>query len=456
MNYIQTIKKHRRLTLGALVVIIGVIGALYLLSGDTDVPAEEKQLPLVSVQNISDLREGGEIEITSTIKSTSSAPLIARQGGRVTGLSANLGDNIRQGALVAQIDGASVANPVRAQITGLNNSLTALEKVSIAASQSAAVAIDLAKTNLNAATAVSPINLENANVAREQADLAVEQARLALEDALETANDDVIRAADIATKNAGLAQDQATLVRQLAQNNTAVSVAQARAGVETAQAAAARSVAEIGSQRSQLQTQLGVAQAQLRQQQVSSPISGQIVRLSVQIGDYVTPGQQVGEVNGLSGARLTIQVPGGVRQLLTTQQQLKLTTKEQSFFGSVARLASVPASATGLWQVDISIISAPAEVMPNDIVTVKVPAGANSSGNLLVPLDSLVVRQAGTFIFTVASDGSVSSHKVKPLAFIGNFAEIEDAPLPLDSKIITEGNRTLQEGDIVAIRPASS
>lgn len=413
-------------------------------------PVTERQLPSVTTKTLAELATSTTVPYQAVVEPVSAAPLVARSGGRITGVKYSLGDNVPAGALVLEIDGRYEGNPTQAQAAGLQRSLTLQTTSEHSAITSAELAVTLAQKNVELAEASKPLNIEAAALARQQADLAVRNAELTLEDARDTGAEQAIRTADIAFKNARLAQDQATINRQLANRSQGITAQQARLNLSSTQAALASTQAQLDSQRQQLATQLQVTQAQLRQQQVVTPVSGEITRLNARVGDFVRPGETLGEVNGLAGAQVSLAVTAGVHDRLTIGQILPITTPQQTFSGVVSSLASVPAAATGLWQVDVIISSTPQPIHPSDIVTVHVPAGASQTGTYFVPLSALTIRQSGTVLFTISANNTAEEHQVDTLNFSDAFAEVSST-LPPTVRVVVEGNRTLQAGEAVVI-----
>lgn len=410
---------------------------------------KKTSLPQVSAVSLSELTKTNEISISGTLEPSTVAPLIARTGGRITALHFNLGSHIVAGTTIASVDTGIVANPTNAQITGLSHSLSIVTKLSKIAKEAAELAVSQAQANLNTVKNVQPFSLEQARIARRQADLQVENTRLTLSDARDSSNDNIIRVSDIANQAAGLAQDQTTIGLKLAQKQTQLTVNQATLALQSAQAAHDRVISETSLQAVQLQTQIDVAQQQFKLQQISSPVTGEITRLSIQPGSYVTPGKIVGEVNALSGARITLNVSTGVRNQLTLGQTVTIKANNQSFTGNISQFANTPYSNSGLWQIDIMVEATPSVVHPGSTVTVSLPVGRISSDNFYVPLDALVVRQTGIYIFTVKADKAIK-HPVTVIGYDAAFAEIQ-TNLASDTLIITKGNRTLRDGEDITV-----
>ncbi|MCH8285441.1 hypothetical protein IIB79_02815, partial [candidate division KSB1 bacterium] len=116
----------------ALLFFIGVIGGAGFYAKNKGVEDEvsvSEENILVDIKSLSELVKGVTIEKVATIKPAIGAPLIARTGGRVTGINFNLGDTVRAGQLIISIDTGVEANPARVQLNALQSSLAQLDNI---------------------------------------------------------------------------------------------------------------------------------------------------------------------------------------------------------------------------------------------------------------------------------------------------------------------------------------
>lgn len=421
-------------------------------SGESEEQQVEEMLTKVSVRQFSDLVNGSVIEKVATLEPANGAPLIARTGGRVTAVVAQLGEAVQAGSVIVAIDGAGEASPARAQLAGARNALASFDRIEREALASVDLAIGLSELSLDAVKAGRSLTAAQVAKGREQADLAVEQARLVFEDATEAEDrvEAVVRAADLAQKAAGLAQDQATIARDFADRSTGDVVNQTELGLLTALQAKDRLMADLAGQRVGIVAQVAAANAQVRLAQVTSPLAGQVTNLSVKVGDFVRPGEQVGEIIAFEGARVTIEVATGVREKLAVGQAVPIRSGSQDFTGEVVRLADAPRTDIALWQVDIFIASTPEVVHPGELVTVVLPVGSATETAAFIPLDVVVVRQDGIVLFTVDDEGLVHEHIVETIGFTGSFVEAY-VTVADDARVVVSGNRTLRDGERVEV-----
>ena len=441
---------RKGLSLVVLMVLIALFIGLAVVkqrsTGDTPTAVVQNR---VTTEPLITLADNATVEVSGTIEVTDSAPLIARTGGRVTKIHRVLGQVVPAGGLVAAIDGGVVGNPNQAQVLGISTSLGIFNDIQAAALQSADNAIDLAGLNLNAAQSTTGLNNDDALLARQLRDNTVLTKDFALSDARDGGTDTLIRTTDLAQQAAQLAQDQASLSRDLTAVAGSLSAKQADINLDSAVTARERLVADLASQRATLLTQLNVAKAQHTLQQVTAPLPGEVVSLTVRVGDFVTPGQIVGEVRGLAGLQVRVNVSEAVHQQLSLGQLVSINDGRKSFDGEIVGLAARVNSRTGFSQVDIALPNISDAILSGQSVTVTLPVTPREAGPLIVPLDVVTVRQSGSVIFTVQDD-VVIEHPVTIVAFEGDYVGIE-VDVPLMAAVVTTGNRTLQDGDHVLV-----
>jgi multidrug efflux pump subunit AcrA (membrane-fusion protein) len=434
-----------------LVVLVGGVGYFIRTQGEVGgLNGGEEEIPLVAVSSLGELVESVTIKKIATVEPAVGAPLVARAGGRVTSVRVNLGESVRAGQVILGVDGGVEASPARAQLAAFQSSLVVLNDIKREALRAADNAIRTAQLSVETARSGRILTTAQVTKSREQADLAVRQAELAFEDAVEAEQrvDQVVRAADIGLQAALISKEQAEIAGALANQQTGDALKQAEQGLNTARQARERIVVDIQSQRVSLEGQVATAAEQVKLSQVISPVSGQVTRLTVKRGDFVSPGQEVGEIMAFEGARINVDVTAGVREKLSIGQEVFISAQGQEFTGEIVRLADGPRTDIALWQVDIFISGTPEVVHPGDLVKVALPVGTVGEGALFIPLDAVVVRQDGVVLMTVNEEGVVSEHLVKPISYSGDYIEAV-VDVPGSAMVVVNGNRTLRAGDMV-------
>ena len=436
-----------------ILILLVVIVALFGLSANrssTEEATPEQAAQRVTTRPFARLLEDTAVTKTALVEPAVSAPLVARLGGRVTSLPYQLGDTVAAGTVVIEIDGDVAANPSQAQADGANEAVRLFDAIEDATIRSIDNAVAIAEITTDSAAKRRPLTEEDAALIRRLADNSVEETRLALQDARDGGDDDIIRTADLADKAAQFAQDQATVGRNLANLSASEATRQATLGLQAALLTQEQTVAELATQRAQLVTAARVAAEQVKLQQVTAPVNGEVTRLTVRVGDYVTPGQVIGEVNALEGAFLSLDVSAAVRNQLHLGQVVPIVADGQEFSGEVSRLANAASSQTSLWQVDITITSTPRVLEPSDTVMVLLPSSPSRDGSVFIPLDALTIRQSGPVLFTVTDANTALEHAVEVVGFDGDLVEAR-VNLTASDQVVVSGNRLLRTGDKVVI-----
>lgn len=455
LQYVSNIWKkwpHKGITY---VILLGVILALIVLiamrGGKVATPQPSvSPEPKVQAQTLEALSKTATIDTVTSVQLANSAPLVARLGGRVTKIYGPLGSYVQSGSVIVDIDGGSEANPARVQeenaslLLGLFNNIQTQTEASLNSS------IVLASNSLSAARAGSTITGAIQSKNRDLATNGINQAQIARDKALDAGNDFIIRSATVGVDAAKLAATQALLAQRLSNRETSDAVKQAQQNVASANIAKSQTLATLASQKAGLEAQLRSAAEQVRLMRVTAPLSGEVSRLSVQVGDFVHPGDVVGEVFGGNNATATLFIPSGARKGLYVGQAVDVVIDGETKTGIISALSANAGADTALWQVNIALKGA---AQAHSTVTVKLPIAAQNSNTLFVPLDAVNVRQSGAVVLTV-KDGIVTEHVFTPVHYYSNYVE-GTADIPSAALVITSGNRTLRDGDRVSVESNS-
>lgn len=433
------------LVLIALIILFVVLTITSRGSGTDGARDKEKVLPEVRVETIDEIARKATIDTTTNFELVNAAPLISRLGGRVTSINASLGSSVRLGQIVVGIDGAGEANPARVQVTNASISLGLFGAIESQTRASLDNAVAIAKSSFDSARAGKALNAEIQRKNKDMAENSVDIARANQEKSV-TADDDIlIRTANLAVNAAKLAQDQAQLAERVSLNQNADAVTMAQKNLAGAQIARNQTLANLASQKAGLEAQMRSAAEQVKLMQIIAPLSGEVSRLTVKVGDFVRPGDQIGEVAATGNARGTIFVPRAVRDGLRVGQVITLTIDGQETDGVVHAIAASPSATSSLWQIDITTSKS---VHPNSTVIVSLPIVSATAGATFIPLDALNVREGSVVVFTLDENDIVHEHEFVPIHYYNQLVEGK-TDLPITSRIVVSGNRTLRDGDHV-------
>ncbi len=261
-------------------VIALVIVALGALAYKTFKPKDTTPNYLTATAEIGDIENN--VMASGKVKALNTVDVGAQVSGEVTRLFVDVGDEVKKGDLIAQIDQVTQRN-------NLSNEQASLEQ-SEAALQSARAELLSRQAGLKSA----------------QADLASRQAEL------KQAQADFSRLQGLLAIDAISQQDYDTQATKVATAQAAV--ANARAAIDTAKAAIATTKANINSQQAALrksQTNVSTAQEDLSYTTIRAPMSGTVVSVTTEQGTTVNANQTAPTIvtlADLSTVRINAQI----------------------------------------------------------------------------------------------------------------------------------------------------
>ncbi|WP_201541889.1 efflux RND transporter periplasmic adaptor subunit [Psychrobacter faecalis] len=261
-------------------IIALVIVALGALAYKTFKPKDTTPNYLTATAEIGDIENN--VMASGKVKALNTVDVGAQVSGEVTRLFVDVGDEVKKGDLIAQIDQVTQKN-------NLSNEQASLEQ-SEAALQSARAESLSRQASLKSA----------------QADLASRQAEL------KQAQADFSRLQGLLAIDAISQQDYDTQATKVATAQAAV--ANARAAIDTAKAAIATTEANINSQQAALrksQTNVSTAQEDLSYTTIRAPMSGTVVSVTTEQGTTVNANQTAPTIvtlADLSTVRINAQI----------------------------------------------------------------------------------------------------------------------------------------------------
>lgn len=273
----RKISKKSAIKWGVIALIIVALGALAYTFLK---PEEEKPSYLTAPVEVGDIENN--VMASGKVKALNTVDVGAQVSGEVTNLYVEVGDEVKQGDLIAQIDQVTQKNSLSNEQASLEQSEAALQS---------AQAESLSK-QASLKSAYADLASRQAELRQAQADFSRLQGLLAI---------DAISQQDYDT--------QATKV-QTAQ----AAVANARAAIDTAQAAIATATANINSQQAALrksQTNVATAQEDLSYTTIRAPISGTVVSVTTEQGTTVNANQTAPTIvtlADLSTVRINAQI----------------------------------------------------------------------------------------------------------------------------------------------------
>lgn len=261
-------------------IIALIIIALALLAYTLLKPEEKTPNYLTATVVLGDIENN--VMASGKVKALNTVDVGAQVSGEVTRLYVDVGDEVQQGDLIAQIDQVTQKNTLSNEQASLEQSVAAIES---AQAETLSRQASLKSAQASLASRQSELRQAQTNFSRLQGLLDI----------------DAISQQEYDT--------QATAV-EVAQ----AAVANARAAIETAQAAIATATANVNSQQAALrksQTNVETAQEDLSYTTIRAPISGTVVSVTTEQGSTVNANQTAPTIvtlADLSTVRINAQI----------------------------------------------------------------------------------------------------------------------------------------------------
>lgn len=394
----------------ALLLIVLVIGAIAFVAGylprqkqdatvAAEVGAQEQQAPRVMVATVQTSKGGDHLVLPGDIQPVTEAPILARSTGYVKNRSVDIGDRVKAGQLLADIEAPELDQQVEQAQAALKQAQAAYDQ--------ATANYDQGKSNLDLAsvTAQRYGNLASRGVVSRQE------------------ND----------------QYQASYKSQQAQV----------AALEKAIAASKSAVASAEANLSRLRE----LQAY---KQVKAPFAGVVTVRNVDVGALINAGStllyRIAQIDTL---RTYVNLPQGAADSVKVGQSAKLTVTNfpgRVFLGRVARTANALDPATRTLLVEIQVPNTGGELLPGmySDVDLNIPVLEPPAE---IPADALIVRSDGTQVAVLRPDQTVHYQKVEISRDYGDHLDLAGG-LHAGEQVILHPNDSIHEG--VKVQPMTA
>ena len=399
-----------RLTITVIFLISAILIAIAFFAGyiplqkretllQSEVVQQEQALPRVEVIQVSRATGQSELELPGNIQAVTEAPILARADGYLKRRLVDIGDRVRAGQPVAEIEAPELDQQLRQAQAAVDQARAALEQ---------------ALANYEQGKA----NLELARVSAERWKQLTEQGIVSRQD-----ND----------------QYQAQFTAQTA---TVQALDRAIAAQRSSVAAAEANVARINEV--------------LGYRIVKAPFDGVITQRNVDVGALVASGNTLLYRIAQTGMlRTYVNVPQANANSVHQGQSAALTVSNlpgRRFAGKVARTASAldPTSRTML--VEIEVPNQDGSLFPGMYAQVDL-LGSRGIPPVLISAEALIYRAEGTQVAVVRSDHTVHLQKVVVGRDYGDRLEISQG-LQEGETIVANPGDIAQEG--VKIDPVTS
>ncbi|HVG28696.1 MAG TPA: efflux RND transporter periplasmic adaptor subunit [Pyrinomonadaceae bacterium] len=392
--------------------------------------AEAEAEPVVEVEvattSRAEVRE--YVEATGTLNAMPGheASFSAATAGRVTRVLAQVGQNVRAGQVLAELDRSVLAATVRQQEAAVEQARAQSRQARAASGSQSPIATDQIR----------------------QAEIAIAQARANQTQAQNSLN----RLQTLFTR--GIAARREVEEAQTALAVANASVAQAESALAAARVNATRGVNEARTQAavtaggvSAAAAGLQVAQAELARASIRSPIAGTVTKRSVNDGESVDPATPAFEVIDASSLDLVANLPAHYLGRVKTGNLAVVKIEpfpDREFEGGVVQVAPAVDAQTNTVAVRVRLPNPRGELRAGLFADARIAVEIHANA-LVVPEASLVVEGDETFVFVPKPDETVEKRRVTVGIRDAGRDEISEG-LREDERVVTAGAFGLEDG----------
>lgn len=474
--------------IGTLAALLVAGGIFWSLSDSGAVAGAEDTNPVVKVGRVADLMsDGGSLSIVAEIRSVSEAKISTESGGRVTRVSASLGDFVAAGKVLAEVENASQ----RAALLQAEGALDAAKAAAGGSRGSALTTVLTAYASVDDAINdaigqihTDPVDSESSfrvSTRDTQALADMESLRPTIKPILKRheAQEPTLTASSDFTAELALLEDELRHVRNYL--DTALKVLNAGvvrddisiatisayvADVAAARTAVTASLSAVITARTSLDPQGAVsssdasvkqaqgaynaALANLEKTIIRTPISGSLNNFTIKLGDFLAPAQQVAVVSNNGALEALAHVTEEDTTRIAVGQKIKL---EGDITGTITKIAPALDPVTRRIEVRIGLPANATKVLTNG-QSVRIELGEGEtpakpvSGPLSIPITALKIEATRTIVFIVENDHLVAK-EIKIGKLSGNSVQVSKG-LSADTEIVADA-RGLKDGDEVTV-----
>ncbi len=368
-----------------------------------------------------------ELTLPGNTEAVVVADIYARATGYVKSRSADIGDHVKAGQVLAQIESPELDQ-------GLEQARASTEEARAAWRQAQA----------NATRAEEAVVEARARLEASQAD-----------EALASATSE--RWTRLVDK--GVLPRQEGDERRYAFNARKADVAAAKAAVQTAQAAANAARASVVASEATIradEANVSRLERMVAFERVVAPFDGIITERMVEQGDLITSGGVAGgrklfAIAQPSVLRVQVNVPQTFAPDVKNGQEAELTVRERpgrTFVGKVARTANALNASSRTLLVEVQVDNKDGSLLPGMYSEVKFALPRTRPG-ILIPADSLITNAQGTRVAAV-DGGKIHFRNVEVGRDLGTQVEIA-AGLEANQPVVLNPGEMLAEGQEIEV-----
>jgi multidrug efflux pump subunit AcrA (membrane-fusion protein) len=497
-------KEGRRILYGAAIIVTVIAARVIFLQEEATVPVEQAQ-KTVEVARVYDIASGTlPLPTVGRVESQSEATLRAEASGAIGRVTKKIGDRVRAGEIIAEIDNASEraevlraegvlqgaqANEMKIQ-NGSNESRTLIKEAVRNAFTTADDAVrnkadqmitDPESVRPEITTAASDYFIrQRAGAARAELNTTFDEWTVSLQSLNGITNTEalvvyVLTAQRNLEEVRSFLDDMALIVSGFEPNSslTQGTIDKWRSDISMARSSVNGSLSGLISSynglRSQVdasngggedlllvqaqvkQAEAGVlsAQASLEKTIIRSPIAGEVNQIEIKQGDFVSMQQEVAVIANNNALEITSSINEEDRKTIAVGASVLI---DGTYKGVVTRIAPAVNRETGKIEIAIGVDENTSLSNGQSVslaIDRTVTSNAAADGVITIPITALKITAEGNFVFSV-ENGVLISHAVTVGSIIGEKIMITDGLSPT-MEIVLDA-RGLKEGQSVTIR----
>lgn len=501
----------KRVVWGAVLLVVALVAigfSFSVINFDTLEDTKEQETKGVRLRTVAELSSGSSIELIGTVDAVSRAYIQSEVSGRVTGVHVKLGDQVKAGTIIGELENASeraavlqaegsyeaaIASAAQSDVSvsEAETNLLSTQASGINTYRSAFSTVDDVVRNLvdelyaNADSGIIGFRLESLNMTHE-----LNERRIALRDVLDTwstkvfnndqedaqplldeAMQDTLLVAELVKKlslvvadekNEGATVEGNTIESYQTRFNTArSSINQTLQSIENADRAIASAeevlsraklsgtettVSSANAQVKQALGSLRAAQARLEQTVFRAPISGTVNELTIKQGDFVGSFERIATIANNGAFLLTTYISESDRGRIAVGDEARIDDKNS---GTVSNIA--PAIDPNTKKIEVQIELSGTSLSNGDTLRAVVAPSDDKQeiDKIVIPVSALKVETDRIVVFTVSSQNTLVAHEIETGPLVGSNIVVESGLTP--SMNIVADARGLNEGDGVHI-----
>jgi len=203
------------------------------------------------------------------------------------------------------------------------------------------------------------------------------------------------------------------------------------------------------------ETDFELAKLALSYTRVTAPIKGRMVRREVDLGTQVAQGELLARIMSIKPLLVRVHIPANRIGKIAIGQtvRVKLDSIEQPLNSNIELISPIVEPTTGTIKITLRVDDYPANVRPGDFAEIHMITDQHQQA-LLIPSVSLIEERGQNYLYTV-KNGKAHRQAVTVGFVMTDKTEIVTG-ISANDKIVTKGQRNLNDDDVVEILEANS